>query len=90
MGNGEDFTLKAKKEIPVPPPFCGLLTKRYHLNRLALDVPCVPSTMSDVWDRLFDEAYRADVLIHTESDIIIYAHASILVSCLFYFHCYLR
>lgn len=33
------------------------------------------------WDRLFDEAYRADVEIHTYShDGVIYGHASILVS----------
>lgn len=87
MGNSEDFTLKAKKEIPVPPPLCGRLTKTYYSNRLAQDVLCVPSTMSDMWDHLFDEAYRADVLIHTESGIIIYAHASILVSSLFCFQC---
>jgi len=31
------------------------------------------------WDRLFDEAYRADVEIHTDShDSVIYGHASIL------------
>lgn len=34
--------------------------------------------MTELWDRLFDEAYRADVKIHTDSGIIIYAHASIL------------
>ncbi|KAL1824241.1 hypothetical protein ACET3Z_011019 [Daucus carota] len=78
MGNGDDFTIKAKKEIPVPPPLCGRLTTSYQLNRMARDVPCAPSAMSDMWDHLFDEAYRADVLINTDNGIIIYAHASIL------------
>jgi len=36
--------------------------------------------MMESWDRLFDEAYRADVKIHTNNGIIIYGHASILVS----------
>lgn len=91
MGNSsEDFTLNAKKDIPVPPPLCGRLTTSYHSNRQAADVECVPSAMSDMWDRLFDEAYRADVLINTDSGNIIYAHASILVSSLFYFYGYAR
>lgn len=81
MGNSsEEFTLEGRKEIPVPPPLCGRLTTCYNSNRQALDVDCVPSAMSDTWDRLFDEAYRADVLINTDNGNIIYAHASILVS----------
>ncbi|KAL8124999.1 BTB/POZ and TAZ domain-containing protein 4-like isoform X2 [Apium graveolens] len=80
MGNSENFTLKlkAKKDIPVPPPLCGRLTTSYHSNRQALDVECVPAAMSGIWDRLFDEAYRADVLINTDNGNIVYAHASIL------------
>ena len=31
------------------------------------------------YDRLFDEAYRADVVVHTDSGGQIYVHASILV-----------
>lgn len=89
MGNSEDFTLKAKKDIPAPPPLSGRLISSYHFNRQAQDVQCFPSAMSDMWDRLFDEAYRADVLINTDNGNIIYAHASILVSFLFYFRGYL-
>ncbi|XP_071709485.1 BTB/POZ and TAZ domain-containing protein 4-like isoform X2 [Rutidosis leptorrhynchoides] len=32
----------------------------------------------ELWDRLFDEAYRSDVRIHTDDDAVIYAHANIL------------
>ena len=39
---------------------------------------CTSQDMMESWDRLFDEAYRADVKIHTDSGIVIYAHASIL------------
>ncbi|KVI08913.1 BTB/POZ and TAZ domain-containing protein 4-like [Cynara cardunculus var. scolymus] len=39
---------------------------------------CTSLAMIELWDRLFDEAYRADVKIHTDNGTIIYAHASIL------------
>ena len=34
----------------------------------------------DLWKRLFDEGYKADVCINTDNGGIIYAHSNILVS----------
>lgn len=39
----------------------------------------VSTATTDLYDRLFDEAYRADVVVHTDNGGQIYAHASILV-----------
>lgn len=41
---------------------------------------CFPNAVNSSWDRLFDEAYGADVSIITDGGAIIYAHAAILVS----------
>ncbi|KNA04602.1 hypothetical protein SOVF_198170 [Spinacia oleracea] len=38
----------------------------------------VSTATTDLYDRLFDEAYRADVVVHTDNGGQIYAHASIL------------
>ena len=42
---------------------------------------CVSTALRDRWDSLFDEAYGADVTIHTDHGGIVYAHAYVLVSC---------
>lgn len=34
----------------------------------------------DLWERLFDEGYKADVFINTDNGGIIYAHSYIIVS----------
>ncbi|CAI9111282.1 OLC1v1011470C1 [Oldenlandia corymbosa var. corymbosa] len=39
---------------------------------------CASAAGNDAMDRLFDEGYRADVLIHTDQGGLIYAHANIL------------
>ncbi|GMI67239.1 BTB and TAZ domain protein 4 [Hibiscus trionum] len=39
---------------------------------------CASTTAMDLWDRLFDGGYRADVTIKTDDGGIIYAHASVL------------
>ncbi|MCL7032302.1 hypothetical protein MKW94_025848 [Papaver nudicaule] len=38
----------------------------------------VATTTKDLWERMFNEGYRADVTIHTDNGGVIYAHASIL------------
>ncbi|KAI3794133.1 hypothetical protein L1987_36760 [Smallanthus sonchifolius] len=83
----EEIPLVASKIEPVPPPLSGpsstIVNHRkccsLNKNRSTLmGRDCSISQARDSWDRLFDEAYRADVEIHTDSDAIIYAHASIL------------
>ncbi|PON66758.1 Voltage dependent potassium channel [Parasponia andersonii] len=39
---------------------------------------CVPSATTKLWNRLFDEGYRADVCVQTENGGMIYAHANVL------------
>ncbi|CAK9137902.1 unnamed protein product [Ilex paraguariensis] len=74
----------ADKNLPVPPPLLGLVTtscpqKGLVMKRSSLrGQSCVSTAMRNSWDRLFDEAYRADVSINTASGEVIYAHASIL------------
>ena len=41
---------------------------------------CVSVATRDMWERLFDEGYEADVLINTDNSGTIYAHSYILVS----------
>ncbi|KAI3798971.1 hypothetical protein L1987_34259 [Smallanthus sonchifolius] len=83
----EEIPLIANKSEPVPPPLSGpsstivIHRKCCSLNKnrsTLMGRDCSISQARDSWDRLFDEAYRADVEIHTDSDAIIYAHASIL------------
>ncbi|KAK9061906.1 hypothetical protein SSX86_019090 [Deinandra increscens subsp. villosa] len=72
---------------PVPPPLSAPSIKNLNhrkccsLNKsrsALMGQNCSISQARESWDRLFDEAYRADVEIHTDGDTIIYAHASIL------------
>lgn len=42
------------------------------------NVTSTAAATRDIWDRLFDEAYKADVIIITDSGASIYAHASVL------------
>ncbi|XP_072972076.1 BTB/POZ and TAZ domain-containing protein 4 [Typha angustifolia] len=61
-----------------PPPFLGRNDRRTSRDGLSKSRCCVVAeSMRDLWDRLFDEGYRADVHVHT-NDGIIPAHASIL------------
>lgn len=73
------------KKLPIPPPLPSHSKHSIHQKRLASASPnggccCASTSVNSTWDRLFDEGYRADVLIHTDHDGIIYAHASVLVS----------
>ncbi|XP_071730972.1 BTB/POZ and TAZ domain-containing protein 4-like [Rutidosis leptorrhynchoides] len=69
----EESSLVVKGDAPVPPPLPVARTavmgrKNHHVS----------AATTESWDRLFDDAYRADVAIHTNSDDIIHAHSSIL------------
>lgn len=66
-----------KKALPLPPPFPS---HKANGLRVRENCWCALNAVNTSLDRLFDEAYRADVSIFTENGDVIYAHASILVS----------
>lgn len=80
----EDSFLVSKKVSPRPPSLPvpstssrkGLVTNgstvRGHSN--------VSPETKDLWERLFDEGYRADVSISTDNGGVISGHSNILVS----------
>ncbi|GFY86628.1 BTB and TAZ domain protein 4 [Actinidia rufa] len=80
----EESPLGAKEISPAPPPLPGPATRNYHPRGLVMNgtpvrgYSCVSTATRDLWERLFDEGYRADVLINTDNGGIIYAHASFL------------
>lgn len=82
MDNSYRSTLNSKKELPVPPPLPGRVTASYRLKQKIMscssgnNFEC--TAMPNMHDRLFDEGYRADILINTNSGHVIYAHSSIL------------
>lgn len=39
---------------------------------------CVPTATRDLWERLFNEGYEADVCINTDDGGIVYAHSNII------------
>ncbi|XP_057784469.1 BTB/POZ and TAZ domain-containing protein 4 [Salvia miltiorrhiza] len=67
------------KALPLPPPLPshkrGLLTSGLKRRDNCF---CAHNAVNTSLDRLFDEAYRADISILTEDGGVIYAHASIL------------
>lgn len=76
-----------KSPPPAPPLPCYLTTahpkkvmdKSKAKGMSSYKDQCSVSTATrDLYDRLFDEAYRADVVVHTDNGGRIYAHASIL------------
>lgn len=82
MGSSyEESPMVVAKDAPVPPPLPSAsspATMKTHRTTLGRRSGCVSAATSETWDRLFDDAYRADVSIYTSSDDIIYAHSSIL------------
>lgn len=70
--------------MPIPPPLPDRVTASYRSKQKIMGYSSgnnfVCTAMPDMWDRLFDEGYKADILISTDGGNIIYAHASILVS----------
>lgn len=92
-GNEESPSSLEKTMLPVPPPLPVHLNSRFYQRGFSTSGSnnrghcCSSNWINDSMDRLFDEAYRADVLILTDAGGVIYAHASILVS--FFSHVFL-
>ena len=91
MGKMEMITrqspLGANNVSPAPPPLPGPATNcrqkgLFMMNNESAirENSCVSTATRDLWDRLFDGGYRADVTIKTDNGGIIYAHANVLVS----------
>ncbi|KZV24606.1 BTB/POZ and TAZ domain-containing protein 4 [Dorcoceras hygrometricum] len=86
MGPGNDgsFSHSEKTMLPVPPPLPVHLNTRSYQRGLSTSGSkgrghcCSSDSINDPMDRLFDEAYRADVSILTDDGGVIYAHACIL------------
>ncbi|KMT09833.1 hypothetical protein BVRB_6g128090 [Beta vulgaris subsp. vulgaris] len=73
---------KAPPLPPCPPTTANpkkVMTKSKANEMSSNEHQCSMNTATrDLYDRLFDEAYRADVVVHTDIGGQIYAHASIL------------
>ncbi|KAL5755078.1 hypothetical protein ACOSP7_023298 [Xanthoceras sorbifolium] len=72
-----------KRAPPAPPPVPGSATgnsqKGLAMNGSPLrGYSCVSTVTKDLWERLFDSGYKADVTINTDNNNDIYAHANIL------------
>lgn len=72
-----------KKGSPMVPPWPGPVNNTNRKGFLSNASPlrgcnCVSKAKTDLWERLFDEGYKADVAIHTDDGGIVYAHANIL------------
>ncbi|MFS7973793.1 putative histone acetyltransferase [Helianthus anomalus] len=77
MENGhQESAMVVRRDVPVPPP----LPARFGTSKVVVRRRgcCAAPSTTETWDRLFDDAYRADVSIQTSSDDVIYAHSSIL------------
>lgn len=81
--NGEG-PLVSEKVTPVAPPLPGPATSNWYQMGLPMNgsrlrgYSSVSTATKDLWERLFDEGYRADVSINTDNGGIIYAHANVL------------
>ncbi|CAH2043244.1 unnamed protein product, partial [Thlaspi arvense] len=66
--------------VPIPPPVPSKSDGR--LKRYAapgrLEHSCVSTATRDMCDRLFNDGYKADVVIYTDNGGVIYAHANII------------
>lgn len=79
----EGSPLVAKNVAPMPPPLPHPATTNYHKKGIVMKgspprYSFVSTATRDLWDRLFDQGYRADVTINTDNGGIIYGHANIL------------
>nr|DAD25171.1 TPA_asm: hypothetical protein HUJ06_026635 [Nelumbo nucifera] len=86
-GNPADFlpvlevstsSLCQKNTIPKPPPLPGKNFGKVNFPKRVIDCSYVSKEIKDMWDKLFKEAYGADVHILTEGKAIIPAHSSVL------------
>ncbi|CAG7886068.1 unnamed protein product [Brassica rapa] len=63
---------------PPPPPVrsnSGTMWKKSTLQKCNI---FASKATRDAWDRMFDEAHGADVLIHTDDNGLIYAHSNVI------------
>ncbi|KAK7853506.1 BTB/POZ and TAZ domain-containing protein 4 [Quercus suber] len=76
--------LADERVAPMAPPLPGTATSSYNQKGYLMNGSqqrgycCVSTSTKELWDRLFDEGYRADVSINTDNGGTIYAHANIL------------
>ncbi|XP_023003006.1 BTB/POZ and TAZ domain-containing protein 4-like [Cucurbita maxima] len=80
----KDLISAKANTIPTPPPLPKSAISS-HLQKglvssesLQRGYSCVSTALRDRWDSLFDEAYGADVTIHTDHGGIVYTHAYVL------------
>lgn len=81
----DDSLLNARAGPPVAPPLPSPPMTKCARKGLQTEGAsqrgdcCVSTTAIDLWERLFDEGYKADVRIHTDDGGVVYAHACIIV-----------
>ncbi|XP_065876268.1 BTB/POZ and TAZ domain-containing protein 4 [Euphorbia lathyris] len=64
---------------PVPPPLPGPVINSHRARRSeSRGQSSVSTATKDMWEKLFDEGYRADVVINTDNGGSIFAHSNIL------------
>lgn len=66
--------------IPKPPPLPSKICSTSYAPRRLSGYSYVPKETKDVWNKIFEEGYRADVHILTKNNLIIPAHSNVLVS----------
>ncbi|CAN0863736.1 BTB/POZ and TAZ domain-containing protein 4 [Linum grandiflorum] len=74
---GEKNPSTAGKTCPDPPPIPSYRRRTTTLAKVS-NVVSVSRATRDLWERLFNEAYRSDVEIHASNGDPIFAHASVL------------
>ncbi|XP_048322363.2 BTB/POZ and TAZ domain-containing protein 4 [Ziziphus jujuba] len=82
MDNTFDESFFDAKKVPVPPPSPSRSTiypkRRINDGSSLRRYSGISKETNDLWDRLFDEGYRADVSVSTDNGGIIYAHSNVL------------
>lgn len=81
----EDSFLVSKKVSPPRPPSLPVPSTSYRMGLVTNGSTVrgysnISPETKDLWERLFDEGYRADVSINTDNGGIISGHSNILVS----------
>lgn len=84
--------MREKSSVPPPPPpppspttlsaqqkkIMAMIMAKERRNSIKGQSLVSTATRDDLWERLFDQGYRADVVVHTDHGAHIFAHASIL------------
>ncbi|KAF8404891.1 hypothetical protein HHK36_009786 [Tetracentron sinense] len=75
------ITPRGRHVSPLTPLNRGCPRKGFVMDGTPLrGYSCITTATKDMWERLFDTGYRADVSINTDNGGVIYAHASILLA----------